>query len=143
MTTQAQGAVDAAVAHTPHLAGEDKLDPLASRYVDVEQLPWKPTQVEGIDMKILLQDKKTGLMTALFRWQPGTRLPLHEHVEIEQSYILEGSILDDEGEVTKGNFVWRPKGNRHYAYSPNGALVLAMFLRPNVFIEEYTGQKLE
>jgi len=41
---------------------------------------------------------------------------------------------DDEGEVTAGNYVWRPKGNRHIARSPNGALVLSMFLRPNKFL---------
>jgi len=130
-------------ARTPHLAREESLGPLEGRYVDVAALPWKPTQLPGIDMKILLQDTETGLLTALFRWQPGTRLPLHEHVEIEQSYILEGSIVDDEGEATMGNFVWRPKGNRHYAEAPRGALVLAMFLRPNVFLEEFAGEKLE
>ncbi len=130
-------------AHTPHLAGQDKLRPLQSRYVDVDELPWKPTPTKGIDMKILLQDKSTGLMTALFRWQPGTRLPLHEHVEIEQTFVLEGSILDDEGEVRAGNYVWRPKGHKHDAYSPNGALVLSMFLRPNIFLEQFKGQALE
>jgi anti-sigma factor ChrR (cupin superfamily) len=130
-------------AHTPHLAGEDRLDPLASRYVDVASLPWKPTPCEGIKMKILLKDEATGLMTALFKWEPGSRLALHEHVEIEQSYILEGSIVDDEGEATAGNYVWRPKGNRHYAYSPKGALLIAMFLRPNVFLDEHAGRSLE
>ena len=86
-------------------------------------------------MKILLQDEATGLLTALFRWAPGTELPLHEHVDIEQTYVLSGSIVDDEGEVTEGNFVWRPRGNRHIARAPKGALVLAMFLRPNRFLE--------
>ncbi len=130
-------------AHTPHMQGEAALGPRDSRYVDVASLPWKPTPVNGITMKILLKDEATGLMTALFRWEAGTRLPMHEHVEIEQSWLLEGSLVDDEGEVTAGNFVWRPKGNRHYAYAPNGALVLAMFLRPNVFIDEFPGQTLE
>ncbi len=130
-------------AHTPHLEGEDRLGPLASRYVDVESLPWKPTQAKGVEMKVLLKDEKTGLMTALFRWAPGARLPLHEHVEIEQSFLLEGSLADDEGEVTAGNFVWRPRGNRHYAVAPKGALVLAMFLRPNIFLEDYPGETIE
>jgi hypothetical protein len=48
--------------------------------------------------------------------------------------VLEGSIIDDEGEVRKGDFVWRPKGNRHVARSPNGALVLGFFLKPNRFL---------
>src|SRR5487761_1462742 len=120
---------------TPYADDLNVLPPLASRYVDVEALPWKPTGYEGIDMKILLQEPETGLLTALFRWAPGSVLPLHEHVEIEQTFVLEGSIVDDEGESTAGNFAWRPKGNQHSAYSPSGALVLAFFLRPNVFLE--------
>ncbi|MFF7058105.1 cupin domain-containing protein [Achromobacter spanius] len=116
---------------------------LASRYVDVNSLPWKPTPTPGIDMKVLLDIPETGLLTALFRWQPGTQLPLHEHVEIEQTYVLSGSIVDDEGEVREGNYVWRPKGNRHLARSPNGALVLSFFLKPNKFLEgSLAGQEL-
>ncbi len=131
-------------AATPMLKEQDALSPLASRFVDVDSLPWKPTQCEGVEMKILLEDPDTGLMTALFRWQPGARLPLHEHVEIEQTYVLEGSILDDEGEVTAGNYVWRPAGNRHDAVAPNGALVLGMFLRPNKFLDgDLEGQELK
>lgn len=121
-------------ATTPNLTNEDMLGPLASRYVTVDSLPWKPTPCAGIDMKILLEDKETGLLTALFRWQPGSELTLHEHVEVEQSFVLEGSLEDDEGEVTAGNYVWRPKGNRHTARSPNGALVLSVFLKPNIFL---------
>ena len=123
-------------AATPFLKTEDRLGPLDSRYVAVDSLPWKPTPCPGIDMKILLEDKESGLMTALFRWQPGAELALHEHVEVEQTFVLEGSLVDDEGEVTAGNYVWRPKGIRHAARSPNGALVLSMFLRPNIFLDD-------
>ena len=132
------------MAHTPHLSGEESLHELASRYVSVDQLPWKPTPTPGIDMKVLLEDKDSGLLTALFRWEPGTALDLHEHVEIEQTYVLEGSIVDDEGEVTAGNYVWRPKGNRHLARSPGGALVISFFLTPNKFLTgKAAGQELK
>ena len=122
------------MAHTPNLPDAKALGPLASRFVSIEALPWKPTPTAGVDMKVLLEDPETGLLTALFRWQPGTELDLHEHVEIEQTYVLEGSIVDDEGEVRAGDYVWRPKGNRHIARSPNGALVLSFFLKPNKFL---------
>lgn len=131
-------------AHTPHMTREAQLAPLDSRYVVVNDLPWKPTPTLGIDMKILLLDEQSGLMTALFRWEPGTELPLHEHVEIEQTYVLQGSIVDDEGEVREGDYVWRPQGNRHIARSPNGALVLSMFLKPNRFlVGELAGKELK
>jgi len=130
-------------ATTPFMEGEDRLGPLASRYVDVDSLPWKPTPCAGIDMKVLVEDKDSGLLTALFRWQPGSELSLHEHVEVEQTFVIEGSLVDDEGEVTAGNYVWRPKGNRHIAKSPAGALVLSIFLKPNIFLTGDTeGQQL-
>lgn len=129
---------------TPHLFGESELPALASRFIDVETLPWKATPVQGIDMKTLVQDTESGLLTALFRWAPGTELPLHEHVRVEQTYVLEGSIVDDEGEVLAGNFVWRPEGNRHVARAPRGALVLSFFLKPNVFVDgDLKGQQLD
>lgn len=129
---------------TTPMYDDSRHSPLDSRYVNVDELPWKPTPTPGIDMKILLQDKDTGLLTALFRWAPGTELALHEHVEVEQTYVLEGSIVDAEGEVTAGNYVWRPRGNRHVARSPRGALVLSFFLKPNVFIDaELAGRTLE
>lgn len=121
---------------TPNMAGEEALGALASRYVDVASLPWTPTKYEGVEIKVLMEDRERGLLTALFRWAPGSKLPLHEHVEIEQTYVLDGALEDDEGEVTAGNFVWRPAGSVHEARSPRGALILAFFLRPNKFIEQ-------
>lgn len=132
------------MAHTPFLVNEDKLGPLDSRIVEVAALPWKPTPVPGVDMKILLEEKETGLLTALFRWAPGTVLGLHEHVEIEQSWVLEGEFEDDDGVYTAGNFAWRPRGHRHVARSPKGAIVLCFFLKPNKFIGgTHDGQELK
>ena len=123
---------------TPNASGHDKLGPLASRYVDVTQLPWVESNYPGIKIKILMEDKDSGLITALFRCEPGARLPLHEHTDIEQTYVLEGSLADDEGEVTAGNYVWRPAGSRHSAHSPNGMLGISFFLSPNRFLDEET-----
>jgi hypothetical protein len=46
------------------------------------------------------------------------------------------SLADDEGEVRAGDYVWRPKGNRHIAHAPQGALVLSFFLSPNRFLDD-------
>ncbi len=130
--------------YTPFLANENKLGPLDSRIVTVDDLPWKPTPTQGIDMKVLMEDKETGLLTALFRWAPGSELALHEHIEIEQSYVLDGEFEDAEGVYSKGNFSWRPKGHSHSARSPKGALVLCFFLKPNKFLDgKLAGQELK
>lgn len=126
------------VATTPFLKDSDKLGPLASRYLDVAELPWQETRFPGVDMKVLVEDKESGLVTALFRFAPDTQLPYHEHVEIEQTWVLEGTLEDEEGIASAGNFVWRPAGNRHNAHSPNGCLVLSIFLKPNKFLDRDT-----
>lgn len=120
---------------TPHTNQHEGLAPLSSRYVDVEALPWEPTRWPGVEIKILMQDEATGLMTSLTRLQPGAELPDHEHVGIEQSYVIEGALVDHEGICSAGNFVWRPAGSRHVAHAPDGCLVLGFFQQPNKFFD--------
>jgi anti-sigma factor ChrR (cupin superfamily) len=122
-------------ASTPNLPGQEALGELSSRYVDVDALPWAKGAIEGITWKVLLEDKERGLTTAISRWAPGASLPLHEHLDIEQTYVLEGSLCDEEGECRAGQYVWRPSGSRHRAWSPNGCVLLAIFMKPNVFLE--------
>ncbi|MBL8380247.1 MAG: cupin domain-containing protein [Burkholderiales bacterium] len=120
--------------HTPGLESlHGKLGPQQSRYVDVEGLPWQATRWPGIETKTLFIDPDTGVQTVLTRMAPGTVLTDHMHVEIEQTWVLEGSLVDHEGEAKAGSFVWRPKGSRHTASAPNGALLIGFFLKPNTF----------
>jgi anti-sigma factor ChrR (cupin superfamily) len=121
-------------AHTPDWKAENELEARASRYVDMDALPWRPTSFPGVEIKVLLEDKDTGLMTTITRMARGAVLPLHEHVGVEQTYVLEGRLVDDEGEVKAGDYVWRPAGSIHVATAPEGALLLGMFLRPNRFL---------
>lgn len=121
---------------TPLAENHAALAALDSRYVDVDHLAWESTRFDGIEVKRLLEDKSSGLLTTLVRMAPGARLPDHEHVAIEQTWVLEGSLADEEGEAATGSFVWRPAGNRHSAYAPNGALLLSVFLKPNRFFDQ-------
>ena len=109
---------------------------LASHFLDVEHMPWEKTRYPGIEQKTLLVDPASGLLTALMRMAPGAHLPDHEHVKIEQTWVLEGSLVCPEGECQAGQFVWRPAGSRHEAWAgPQGGLMLAMFQVPNKFFE--------
>jgi anti-sigma factor ChrR (cupin superfamily) len=111
-----------------------------SHIVRPTDMEWQKTRFPGCEAKTLLFDKSTGLMTALMRFEPGAVLPDHEHVKIEQTYVLEGRLVDKEGpaaglDVGPGEFVWREPGSRHVAWCPNGGLMLAMFQVPNKFFE--------
>ncbi|MFM9993897.1 MAG: cupin domain-containing protein [Burkholderiaceae bacterium] len=119
---------------TPGLQSQHAgLAALSSRYITVNDLPWQETKFPGIRIKVLMEDLDTGLQTVLTQMDPGSVLTDHEHIELEQSWVLEGSLVDHEGEVTAGNYVWRPAGSRHSASAPKGALVLGFFLKPNRF----------
>jgi anti-sigma factor ChrR (cupin superfamily) len=106
------------------------IDPaLASRYVEVDKLPWIDTPDRGIKMKVLYHNPETDLLTTVVKLGPGCRIPDHVHEDIEMTYVLEGSFEDDEGVCTAGNFVFRPKGSRHSPIAPNGAVILVFFLK--------------
>ena len=127
--------MSAQVVHADIKPNEDTR--LATRYLDVPNMPWEPTKFPGIQIKVLYSDDE-GMTTALFKLQPGAIVPLHEHTAIEQTYVLEGTLEDHEGVCGPGQFCWRPAGNMHEAVAPNGAVILGMFLKPNRFAE---GQK--
>jgi anti-sigma factor ChrR (cupin superfamily) len=112
-----------------------------SRHVRPQEMPWDKMRFPGCEVKTLLFDAKSGLATVLMKMAPGATLPDHEHVLIEQTYVLSGSLVDKEGpdaglEVTAGEFVWRPPGSRHSAWSPNGGEFIAMFQIPNKFFDQ-------
>jgi len=121
---------------TPNADAHDTLPPMASRFVQVDALPWQQSRFAGIETKTLIADGTSGLLTSLLKMAPGARLPDHEHVEVEQTWVLEGSLECGEGRCTAGNFVWRPAGSRHEAWAgPEGALLIGMFQMPNRFFE--------
>jgi anti-sigma factor ChrR (cupin superfamily) len=124
----------AAPARSPvHADIKPNTDPaLASRFLDVPNMPWEPTKFPGIEIKVLYSDND-GITTALFRLAPGAVVPLHEHTALEQTYVLEGALHDHEGVCGPGQFAWRPAGNQHEAVAPQGALILGFFLKPNRF----------
>jgi anti-sigma factor ChrR (cupin superfamily) len=128
-------------AFTPNAKNHAGLDPLASRLVKVKDLPWTAIRFPGCHVKTLLIDKQSGLATVLLKMDPGAGLPDHEHVLIEQTYMLEGRLVDQEGpdkgvEAGPGDFIWRPAGSRHAVRAPEGALMIAAFQIPNKFFEK-------
>lgn len=107
-----------------------------STFVDVVGMSWKPSKFPGVDVKILYENPQTGLLTVMTRMAAGSCIPLHVHTDVEQTYVLEGSLEDEQGAVTSGNFVWRPGGNIHVAHAPRGCLSISFFTKPNRFFDD-------
>src|ERR1700734_2683349 len=104
-----------------------------SVYVKPQDIAWAPTQFAGISIKVLYEDKAKGEMTCLLKWEPGATLPMHKHPEIEQTYVVGCSFYDHGGIWRAGEFVWRGVGSFHETHSDEGAVILAVYRKPNVF----------
>jgi hypothetical protein len=82
-----------------------------SIYVKPQEMAWEPTQFNGISIKVVYEDKEKGEMT----------------------FVLEGSFYDHDGICRAGEFVWRRVGSYHETHSDEGAVLLAIYRKPNVF----------
>ncbi len=104
-----------------------------STYIDPKAIAWRPSQFPGISIKVLYEDKAAGEMTCLLKWEPGATLPFHKHAAIEQSFVLAGSFSDHDGIARAGEYVWRESGSFHEPRSDEGAVILAIYRKPNIF----------
>ena len=104
-----------------------------STYVKPSEIDWKPTRFEKVSIKVLYEDPERGEMTCLLKLEPGAHIPFHKHPQIEQSLVLEGSVEDHDGIATAGDYVWRKPGSAHDNNSPSGALLFAVYRKPNIY----------
>lgn len=97
--------------------------PPRSLYVAAADRPWVERR-PGVHWKVLWDegDRKAVLM----RYDPGATIPRHRHLGDEQIFVLDGSVSDDTGTCTRGNYARRPPGCVHTVTSREGALVLAI-----------------
>jgi anti-sigma factor ChrR (cupin superfamily) len=104
-----------------------------STYLKPQDMDWQPTQFDGISIKVLYEDREKGEMTCFLKWEPGATLTIHKHPEIEQTFVVAGSFSDHDGICRAGEFVWRRAGSAHETRSDEGAVILAIYRKPNVF----------
>lgn len=88
---------------------------------------WQESGSGGFLIKPLFEDRATGQRTWLMRVDPGASAPLHDHAELEQIYVIEGTFSDDETTYRAGDFAVRAPGVMHTASSETGALVLLVY----------------
>jgi anti-sigma factor ChrR (cupin superfamily) len=117
------------------MADAATLGALASRFVETESVPWIEN-APGHKMKVIYYNPATDMLTILSKLEPGAGIPPHVHEDLEQTYVIGGSLVDDEGECTAGNFVIRAKGSRHAPRAPRGCTMLVFFLKPTAVLKK-------
>jgi anti-sigma factor ChrR (cupin superfamily) len=81
--------------------------------VDLNSITWQPTRYEGIFVNILRRDEQTRDGTVLIRMQPGCGYPAHQHLGLEEVFILQGGYRDQKGEHRAGEYVLNEAGSAH------------------------------
>lgn len=94
-----------------------------SLYVNAAEQSWQERR-PGVRWKLLWAEGERQAL--LVRYAPGATIPRHRHLGDEQIFVLEGSVSDDTGTCTSGNYARRPPGCVHTVTSRDGALVLAV-----------------
>jgi len=81
--------------------------------------------MNGVLVKRLFVDPDSGIATSLVRMLPGTSLPVHKHLGVEQFFVLEGDCNVAGQRLGPGDYHRAEKGSIHEStYTMNGTLFL-------------------
>ena len=70
-------------------------------------------------------DEDTGCGSYLMMMAPGASSNPHQHVGMEEFYVLEGELVDFDGHVyAAGDFVSLQAGSKHFSNSPSGCKLI-------------------
>ena len=104
--------------------------------IDTNALPWEERFNEKIGRalyrKNLIEDPDTGMEVRLVKYPAGVVNPRHTHPCAHGMFVLEGTLLTQEGEYSPGSFVWFPEGMvmEHGATAERDVVVLFITNKP-------------
>ena len=90
---------------------------------------WRPTGDAGISYKLLYADAERGTYTTLVRMEPGSRIPAHRHLGVEQCLVLEGDVRAGDTGMSAGDFNCSLAGSLHEEIVTDGGALL-LFVSP-------------
>ena len=90
---------------------------------------WRPTGDGGISYKLLYADAERGTYTTLVRMEPGSRIPAHRHLGVEQCLVLEGDLRSGDTGMSAGDFNCSLAGSVHGEVVTDGGALL-LFVSP-------------
>lgn len=99
------------------------IDQAGVRFVRSNQLVWKEGNAPAVEVKVLSVDKQRGYITKLVRMEPGASLRPHRHIDIEESYLLEGDLLVSGVVMHAGDYCRAEAGSAHEGVATRGGCV--------------------
>jgi len=67
----------------------------------------------GVTMRMLYVHPADGTRSAIMRMQAGSTVPAHEHDELEECFVIDGSIRINDAEYGSGDHVLGRRGSLH------------------------------
>jgi len=90
----------------------------------LDELPWQPSPVPGIDRRMLDRDGgEVARATSVVRYAAGGVFPGHEHALGEEFLVLDGVFQDEHGDYPAGSYVRNPPGSNHEPRSDAGCVL--------------------
>ncbi|WP_432474753.1 cupin domain-containing protein [Amphritea sp. HPY] len=92
--------------------------------IDSNQMAWLPSPAQGVVRKPLArQDKESGQVTSIVRYEPGSSFAAHSHPGGEEIMVLEGVFSDETGDYPAGTYIRNPPGSSHSPFSKEGCVL--------------------
>lgn len=82
--------------------------------------------MEGVLLKRLHVDPATGIATSIVKMMPGTALPIHQHIGVEQIYVIEGDCQVAGHQLSSGDYHRAEAGSTHETTSTVGGTLLLL-----------------
>ena len=95
------------------------------------------SSVPGMSWHKITYNKETGQGTYILKMEPGSKSKLHEHTNFEEFIMLDGELIDPDGNIfKKGDIVTYEPGSRHSSYTKDGCLILVFMRALNKAIDK-------
>jgi anti-sigma factor ChrR (cupin superfamily) len=107
----------------PETAPEITLDPrmLAIRATDLD---WQPRRIPGVQAAVLFRDEVNRIQNLVVKAAAGVVYPLHQHVGIEEIYMLEGELIINDQIYLAGDYIRSYPNSIHAPFTNTGCMFL-------------------
>lgn len=97
----------------------------------IDEIPWRPWVMEGVEYKLLSINSRSGGFTCLLRVAPNTKAPVHHHLGAIELLVLSGDIYYDKANVgVAGDYMFEPAGDIHQPKTDSGCVLFCVFDGP-------------
>jgi quercetin dioxygenase-like cupin family protein len=94
-------------------------------FIYADSNDWIQHSIEGIKIKQLAFNEKSGYAMLLMKVAPGTKYPAHHHNGAEECYVIEGDVYAEGKILGPGDFHHAEGGSDHNPlYTKNGCTLI-------------------